>query len=105
MGASLSSHQGNSLADVHRLWLLQHRESSIKYASSSSIETFEHGSTQLLALAYQASQAAHECSTDQHIRFQISKDGGETWSASRVVVWGLGPCWSPVLFYDKRTCA
>jgi hypothetical protein len=101
MGAGISTNNG-SLAESRQLWLLQHRESSIKYASSSSIECFDHGGVKLLALAYQASEAAQECSPSQHIRYQISKDGGETWSASRVVVWGLGPSWSPILFFDKR---
>lgn len=27
--------------------------------------------------------------------------GGETWTASKIVVWGLSPSWSPVLFYDQ----
>lgn len=187
MGQGLSSHA--NLAEISYRWLLLHRESSCKYASSSSLEKFEHGGATILALAYQASESEGECSPGQHIRYQvgglfgsanarrsgraaaragasgsrqhskagtvggagrggpaslrapaaklsrgvislhkythllklqprggnpwptcarwppaaqISKDGGETWSASRVVVWGIAPSWSPVLFYDKR---
>lgn len=102
MGVALSAQRGDSLAEVKHQWLLQYKESLIKYASASTLEQFEQGGTQLLALAYQASEAGHECSPSQSIRFQISKDGGETWSAARVVVWGLGPVWAPVLFYDAQ---
>lgn len=102
MGAAQSS-QNSGLAQISYLWLLQHRDAVIKYASGSSLEAFEQGGTKLLALAYQASEASCECSPDQHIRFQLSKDGGETWTASKVVVWGLGPCWAPVLFFDKQS--
>lgn len=102
MGVALSAQRGDSLAEVKHQWLLQYKESLIKYASASTLEKLEQGGTQLLALAYQASEAGHECSPSQSIRFQISKDGGETWSAARVVVWGLGPVWAPVLFYDAQ---
>ena len=29
--------------------------------------------------------------------------GGDTWTASKIVVWGLTPSWSPVLFYDQSS--
>lgn len=53
-----------------------------------------------LALAYQASDVAYEGSGGQHLRFAISKDGGETFSPSRAVMWGAAPLWSPSLHHD-----
>lgn len=100
MGQSMSNN--SSLTELKLHWLLRFQDSYIKYASCSSIEKIDAGSEQtILALAYQASESEGECSPGQNIRYQISKDGGETWSLSRVVAWGLCPCWAPVLFYDK----
>lgn len=36
----------------------------------------------------------------QHIRLSFSEDGGQSWCASRCVMHGLCPLWSPILFYD-----
>ncbi len=35
------------------------------------------------------------------VRFATSKDGGDSWAASRCVMWGLASIWSPVLFWHK----
>lgn len=53
-----------------------------------------------LALAYQAADVAYEGSRGQHLRFALSKDGGETFTPSRAVMWGAVPLWSPSLHHD-----
>lgn len=75
MGASLSSHATNQQPDVSLTWLLHYADSAVKYASYASLETFTKDGTKLLALAFQASDAPHECSQQQHLRFALSKDG------------------------------
>jgi predicted neuraminidase len=104
MGAALSSSYAVTQQPIVKTeWLLQFEDSLVKYASNASLETFSQDGTTFLALAYQASEAPHEGSSNQHIKFQLSKDGGHTWTATRVVMFGLGPIWSPVLFYHKQT--
>ncbi len=74
---------------------------AIKYASSSSLAVIRRGDgSKWLALAYQASDTAYEGSRGQHIRFALSKDGGETFAPSRAVMWGAAPLWSPSLHHD-----
>lgn len=104
MGAALSSQSAappHSQTDL--AWLLNYSDSTLKYASHVTLETLQFGDTKLLALAYQASESPYEGSPSQHLRFSLSKDGGHSWTASRVIMWGLGPIWSPILFWDDRT--
>jgi len=101
MGAAVSSLGVAQQPDVKSEWLLQFEDSIVKYATNASLETFVQEGVTFLAVAYQASEAPHEGSVNQHLRFQLSKDGGHTWTSTRVVMWGLGPIWSPVLFYHK----
>ena len=52
-----------------------------------------------VAAAWEATPAELR-SCAQHIRLSVSNDGGESWDASRCIMYGLCPLWSPVLFYD-----
>jgi BNR repeat-like domain len=101
MGAAISSYGVTQQPTIKSEWLLHYEDSLVKYASHASLETFVQDGVTLLALAYQASEAPYEGSTNQHLRFALSKDGGETWTPNRVIMFGLGPIWSPVLFYHK----
>ena len=104
MGATLSSYgAAQQQPKIKSDWLLHYEDSLVKYASHASLETFTQDGVTLLALAYQASEAPHEGSSNQHLRFALSNDGGQSWTATRVVMWGIGPIWSPVLFYHKAT--
>lgn len=104
MGASMSADKGGgALAELKSSWVLQYGSSPFKYASASSLVVIKkaNGSaTPLLALAYQASEEAYEGSRGQHLRFALSKDGGDTWADSKCVMWGPAPLWNPVLHYD-----
>lgn len=95
--------QGHSaqLAQTQYSWLLKFVDSPVAYASHVSLECFEHGGAKILAVAYQAADAGYEGSRGQHLRFALSKDGGETWAPPKVVAFGGMPIWNPVLFYDK----
>jgi hypothetical protein len=102
MGAAISSYGGaTQQPTIKSEWLLQYEDSLVKYASNASLETFNQEGVTFLALAYQASEAPYEGSPNQHLRFALSKDGGETWTANRVVMFGIAPLWSPVLYYHK----
>ena len=73
----------------------------LKYASGSSLVVIRRGDgSKWLALVFQAGEAAYEGSRSQHLRFTVSKDGGETWGPSRAVMWGAAPLWSPALHHD-----
>lgn len=103
MGAGQSADKGSPLAELKSSWALKYADSTIKYASGSSLALIRQSngsSTPVLALAYQASEEAHEGSRSQHIRFVVSKDGGETWAPSKCVMWGAAPLWNPSLHYD-----
>ena len=107
MGAS-SSRQSKSESqpkmEANYKWLVQYEDSAIKYASHITLETFTlFGTTPYLAVAYAASETRHEGSPAQLLRFQLSKDGGNTWTSSKVVMWGSAALWCPVLFYDAKT--
>lgn len=98
--------QGHSaqLAQLEYNWLLQFADSAVSYASHVGLECFEYGGIKTLAVAYQAAtDVNHEGSRHQHIRFAISKDGGETWSPPRVVAWGGMPIWNPAPFFHKES--
>lgn len=99
MGAG-SSKDGGPLAELTFSWVLKYADSALKYASSSSLVVIEKAGAKLLALAYQAAEAAHEGDRGQHLRFALSRDGGSTWSESKCVMWGAAPLWSPTLHYD-----
>ncbi len=99
MGAG-SSKDGGPLAELNFSWVLKYAESRFKYASSSSLVVIDKAGAKLLALAYQAAEAAHEGDRGQHLRFALSRDGGNTWSESKCVMWGAAPLWSPTLHYD-----
>ena len=74
---------------------------AIKYASSSSLAVIRRGDgSKWLALAYQASDKPYEGSRSQHLRFSLSKDGGETFSPGKPIMWGAAPLWSPSLHHD-----
>ncbi|PRW44584.1 BNR Asp-box repeat [Chlorella sorokiniana] len=105
MGAGYSSGKGDSpLADLKFSWALRYADSPVKYASSSSLAVIKRGDgSKWLALAYQASDTPHEGSRGQHLRFALSKDGGETFAPSKAVMWGATPLWSPSLHYDAAT--
>lgn len=97
MGASTSK----PLAEVTQNWLLHFSDSSIKSAYQPSLAVIRGANkSKILALAYAASEATYAGSPSQHIRFALSKDGGETWTPSRSIMWGLAPLWGPVLHYD-----
>ena len=101
MGAAASKGgaAGGPLADLKHAWVLKYADSeSIKYASDCSLAVIKASSgDKVLALAYQASSAAHEGSRGQHLRFALSKDGGETWGDSKCVMFGAAPLWGPSL--------
>lgn len=82
------------------------RAQPVKYASASSLAVIKRpDGARWLALAYQASEdSAYEGSRGQHVRFALSKDGGESWGASTAVAWGVAPIWSPSLHYDAGAC-
>lgn len=87
-------------APARSLHLRPHTQ-PVKYASSSSLAVIKRGDgSKWLALAYQAAAVPYEGSRGQHICFALSKDGGETFSPSRPVMWGVGPLWSPSLHHD-----
>jgi hypothetical protein len=100
----MSADKGSgALAELKTSWVLEYGSSPFKYASASSLAVIKkvNGSaTALLALAYQASEESHEGSRGQHLRFTLSKDGGDTWGESKCVMWGSAPLWNPVLHYD-----
>lgn len=74
---------------------------AVKYASSSSLAVIRRADgSKWLALAYQASDQPYEGSRSQHLRFSLSKDGGETFSPGKPVMWGAAPLWSPSLHHD-----
>jgi hypothetical protein len=101
MGQGLST-QSAPLAQKSFTWLLNYGDSAVKYASGASLEVMQRPEgVKLLALAYQASDVPLACSHSQNLRFQFSKDAGESWTAPQVVQWGLTPLWSPALFFDK----
>lgn len=79
MGGALSRNAAQS-AEIKKQFLLDYRDSGIKYASEASLEAFQVDDIKYLALAYQASDKSYEGSATQHIRFQLSKDGAFTLS-------------------------
>eukprot|EP00192_Tetraselmis_astigmatica_P010644 CAMPEP_0117668668 /NCGR_PEP_ID=MMETSP0804-20121206/11683_1 /TAXON_ID=1074897 /ORGANISM="Tetraselmis astigmatica, Strain CCMP880" /LENGTH=383 /DNA_ID=CAMNT_0005476597 /DNA_START=81 /DNA_END=1232 /DNA_ORIENTATION=- len=83
-------------------WVHIH-DDSISYAHMSMIEEFTTpwGET-LMAAAFQASGAGCEGNDTQHLRFTVSRDGGESWGPSCCVMWGLQALWSPVLHYHAK---
>lgn len=99
MGAG-SSKDGGPLAELTFSWVLKYAESALKYASSSSLVVIDKAGTKLLTCAFQAAEAAHEGDRRQHLRFTLSRDGGNSWSESKCVMWGAAPLWSPTLHYD-----
>lgn len=99
MGAGYSRQSGE-LAEITHSWALNFDSSTIKYASGASLESYTHKGKKFLGLAFQASESAYECNPSQHLRFMRSTDGGETWTPSRCVMWGLGPIWGPALLSD-----
>jgi hypothetical protein len=74
MGGTLSR-QAAQQAEIKTQWLLDYRDSGIKYAAVASLEAFTIEDTKYLALAYQASEKKFVGSDSQHIRFCLSKDG------------------------------
>jgi hypothetical protein len=75
MGGTLSSAAAGQQAQTQLSWLLHYSDSAIKYANYVSLEAFQKDGIKYLAMAYQASEAPHECSQNQHLRFALSKDG------------------------------
>lgn len=75
MGATLSSPGAVQNPEIKESWLLSHSDSALKHAHNATIEAYTKDGCQLLALAFQASEAAYEGSPSQHIRFAVSKDG------------------------------
>lgn len=107
MGAGMSAaKEGGALAELKSSWALEYANSPYKYACGSSLVVIKKANgaaTPLLALAYQASQEAYEGSRTQHLRFTTSKDGGETWTENKCVMWGPAPVWNPCLHYDAAS--
>lgn len=75
MGATLSSQGAVQNPEIKESWLLSHSDSDLKHAHNATIEAYRKDGCQILALAFQASEAAYEGSPTQHIRFAVSKDG------------------------------
>lgn len=100
MGAG-GSKDGGPLAEVAFSWVLKYADSAFKYASSSSVAVIkQQDGSKLLAVAYQAAEVSHEGDRTQHLRFALSRDGGESWTESKCVMWGAAPLWNPTLHYD-----
>lgn len=96
--------QSTQLAQIKYSWIVRLSESPLTYASHASLESFEHAGNKVLAVAYHAAtDASHEGARSQHLRFALSRDGGESWAPSTVVAFGGMPVWNPVLFFDKET--
>lgn len=101
MGTGASKADGSPLAELKAGWVLQYESSPVKYASASSLVVIKQADGgKVLALAFQASEAAHEGDRTQHLRLMLSRDAGETWSESKAVMWGAVPLWNPALHYD-----
>ena len=75
MGVGLSSFRSTQNAQISHAWLCEFADSTVKYASRPSLESFSSGETQYLALSYQASESPLPCNPQQHLRFSLSKDG------------------------------
>jgi len=75
MGATLSSLGAGQNPEIKESWLLSLSDSDLKHAHNATIEAYTKDGCQILALAFQASEAAYEGSPSQHIRFAVSKDG------------------------------
>ncbi|PSC75556.1 BNR Asp-box repeat [Micractinium conductrix] len=104
MGTGASKADGSPLAELKAGWVLQYESSPVKYASASSLVVIKQADGgKVLALAFQASEAAHEGDRTQHLRLMLSRDAGETWSESKAVMWGAVPLWNPALHYDAAT--
>lgn len=103
MGAS-GSKDGGPLAELSSSWVLKYAETAFKYASGSSLAVIKRpDGSKVLAVAYQAAEAAYEGDRAQHLRFALSSDGGVTWGESTCVMWGAAPLWNPILHYDAAT--
>lgn len=75
---------------VRHSWLHRHDGNNISYAHMAMLEAFTApGGEALLAGAFQASGAGCEGAEAQHLRFCLSRDGGESWEPSVALMWGL----------------
>jgi len=89
---------------VRHSWLHRHDGDDISYAHMAMLEAFTApGGEALLAGAFQASGAGCEGAEAQHLRFCLSRDGGESWEPSVALMWGLQALWSPVLHFHEAT--
>lgn len=100
MGGTLSSQSAHQKAETKFNTLLHYADSAIKYANYSTLETFTTDGVKMLALAYQASEAPHACSQNQHLRFALSKDGARKLKQASLLHFPTG--WE--CFFEKQRC-
>ena len=76
------------------------KDAKISYAHMGKMCETKRG---LFCAAFQCSAFGCEGKPGQHVRFCTSEDKCETWTETKVPMFGLNALWSPVLHYLEQT--
>lgn len=76
------------------------KDAKISYAHMGTMCETKRG---LFCAAFQCSTSGCEGKPGQHVRFCTSEDKCETWTETKVPMFGLNALWSPVLHYLEQT--